>query len=228
MSTPDPGTTDWVPLAQPAAAGAELTYEGDYSGATTYQDGDVVVKDGIAYLCVGGPTTTAPDPVPWGAAMLVASVPTGALTQFAGAAAPTGWLLCDGASLLRADYAALFTVIGTAYGTVDGTHFSIPDMRARMPFGKGTGGDTANLGISDGLAVGNRTYKHRHTVNDPGHAHSINEGWDGATTIAQTRSSNHQAYFNTNAATTGITVGPAGSPPLDSPAFLIVNFIIKT
>ena len=49
----------------PAAA---LTYEGDHVPATSYQDGDIVVKDGIAYLCVGGPTTAAPNPVPWGPA----------------------------------------------------------------------------------------------------------------------------------------------------------------
>ena len=53
-----------------AAAGASLTYEGDYAGATTYDDGDVVVKDGIAYICVGGPTTDAPDIAPWGNAAL--------------------------------------------------------------------------------------------------------------------------------------------------------------
>ena len=46
--------------------GAELTYEGDYAGATTYQDGDVVMKDGVAFLCVGGPTTVAPNLAPWG------------------------------------------------------------------------------------------------------------------------------------------------------------------
>lgn len=55
-------------------AGAALTYEGDHAPATTYDDGDVVVKDGIAYLCVGGPTTVTPDPAPWGAAELASSV----------------------------------------------------------------------------------------------------------------------------------------------------------
>jgi len=49
------------------AAGAALSYDGDWA-AGTYQDGQVVVKDGIAYICVGGPTTATPDPVPWGAA----------------------------------------------------------------------------------------------------------------------------------------------------------------
>lgn len=57
----------WAPVA--GGGGADLSYDGDWV-AGTYQDGDVVVKDGIAYLCVGGPTAVAPDPAPWGAAAL--------------------------------------------------------------------------------------------------------------------------------------------------------------
>lgn len=43
------------------------------------------------------------------------------------------YILCDGASLLRTGtYAALFAAIGTTYGSVDGTHFSVPDLRGRV------------------------------------------------------------------------------------------------
>lgn len=45
---------------------------------------------------------------------------------------PTGYLECDGASLDRTTYAALFAVIGTMYGTADGTHFNLPDYRGRF------------------------------------------------------------------------------------------------
>jgi hypothetical protein len=58
----------WLAVAG-GGGGADLSYDGDWV-AGTYQDGDVVIKDGIAYLCVGGPTTVAPDPAPWGAAGL--------------------------------------------------------------------------------------------------------------------------------------------------------------
>ena len=44
-----------------------ITYEGDHVPATTYEDGDIVVVNGVAYMCVGGPTTAAPDPAPWDA-----------------------------------------------------------------------------------------------------------------------------------------------------------------
>ena len=55
-----------------------------------------------------------------------APVPAGATMGYAGTGAPTGYLLQNGASLLRADYPALFAAIGTTYGAVDGTHFTLP------------------------------------------------------------------------------------------------------
>ncbi len=56
---------------------------------------------------------------------------------YAGSTAPNGnFLLCAAQSLLRADYPALFTAIGTTYGAADGTHFSLPDLRGRVPAGQ--------------------------------------------------------------------------------------------
>jgi microcystin-dependent protein len=73
-------------------------------------------------------TTTAPDiDAGFGAmvdqtiAALDALIPPGFLGATAAATAPTGWLLCDGAAVSRATYAALFTAVGTAYGAGNGT-----------------------------------------------------------------------------------------------------------
>lgn len=65
----------------------------------------------------------------------VSPVPVGTITPFGGAAAPTGYLLCDGSSQLRSTYAALFAVIGTSYGSVDGTHFNVPNAKGRSLVG---------------------------------------------------------------------------------------------
>lgn len=63
-------------------------------------------------------------------------MPPGSIIATARPAAPTGWALCDGSSVLRAGtYAALFAAIGTTYGSVDGTHFNLPDFRGRVPVG---------------------------------------------------------------------------------------------
>jgi len=70
----------------------------------------------------------------------------GDVKMFAGLTYPLdGWLLCDGASLLRADYPALFAELGTQWGAADSTHFNIPDYRGRSPMGEGKlDGDTDN------------------------------------------------------------------------------------
>ena len=44
-------------------------------------------------------------------------LPAGVITQYAGATAPAGWLLCDGKNYLPDDYPALFRVIGQNYST---------------------------------------------------------------------------------------------------------------
>jgi len=71
-------------------------------------------------------------------------IPAGLLSPYAGGTAPTGWLLCYGQAVSRATYSNLFTAIGTQYGVGDGsTTFNLPDMRDRVPVGKGDMGGTA-------------------------------------------------------------------------------------
>ena len=55
-------------------------------------------------------------------------VPTGGMMLYAVAGPPTGYLQCNGASVLRASYTRLFGVIGTTFGSADGTHFTLPTM----------------------------------------------------------------------------------------------------
>lgn len=63
-------------------------------------------------------------------------LPVGSIVDFAGAAAPTGWLLCTGQAVSRTTYAALFDVLGTTYGAGNGTStFNLPDTRGRTTVG---------------------------------------------------------------------------------------------
>lgn len=90
----------------------------------------------------GSPTTTSPaagdnsTKIPtteWvqteiSSGVIPAVMPVGAITAYAAATAPAGWLLCDGSAVSRTTYAALFAVIGTAYGPGDGsTTFNLPN-----------------------------------------------------------------------------------------------------
>lgn len=59
-------------------------------------------------------------------------MPSGTILPRGTATVPTGFLACEGQSLLRADYPALFGAIGTSFGAVDATHFNLPDLRGRF------------------------------------------------------------------------------------------------
>lgn len=89
------------------------------------------------------------------------------------ASVPTGALACNGQAVSRTTYAALFALIGTAYGAGDGsTTFNVPDYR-----GVHLRGLDAGRGLDVGRTLGSyqdsANLAHNHGVNDPGHAHSI-------------------------------------------------------
>lgn len=74
----------------------------------------------------------------------------GEIICYAGPTSPDPkWLLCDGSSLLRVDYPDLFSVIGTVYGAADGAHFTLPDLRGRVPLGVGAGPGLSSRAIGD-------------------------------------------------------------------------------
>lgn len=89
----------------------------------------------------------------------------GEVKIYAGASAPTGWLLCDGSPISRTTYADLFDVIGTSFGTGDGsTTFNLPDLRDKFAIGKS---GTKALGSTGGAATVNLA----HTHSTPNHVH---------------------------------------------------------
>jgi microcystin-dependent protein len=87
--------------------------------------------------------------------VLGAAMPIGAMVDFAGAAAPMGWLLCDGAAYEIASFPKLFAVIGTRYGGDGVTSFCVPDLRGRVAAGAGSTTDTG--GTTGSFALGQQT-----------------------------------------------------------------------
>lgn len=72
-------------------------------------------------------------------------IPPGSQMLWGSETVPSGWLECDGSELSRADYAKLFTKMGTRFGEGNGsTTFNIPDWRGIFPRGwdHGRGRDT--------------------------------------------------------------------------------------
>lgn len=115
-----------------------------------------------------------------------AFLPIGALVPFAGASAPTGFLICDGAAVSRTTYAALFAVVGTTYGAGNGTTtFNIPNAVNRIPVGSGgsytrgqTGG-AATVTLSDAQMP-----SHDHSLSGTTSSDSHSHGISGSTTSA--------------------------------------------
>jgi len=175
--------------------------------------------------------------------------PTGAIHLYAGATAPNGWLVCDGSAVSRTTYADLYAALGGAsspYGQGDGSStFNLPDLQGRVPVGKGTNASVSALGANDGQAAANRRPQHRTTkalsISDPGHTHveqTEGGGSAGSGTWKPQRSDNSvypssDASITTASATTGISVsGSVGTnnanDALDTPSFIVVNYIVKT
>jgi microcystin-dependent protein len=112
------------------------------------------------------------------------TVPVGAISDYAGSSAPTGWLLCYGQAVSRTTYALLFTAISTTYGVGDGsTTFTLPDCRGRTSAGKDDmGGSSANRltnqsGGLDGDTLGATGGSETHTLltaEMPAHTHQTN------------------------------------------------------
>jgi hypothetical protein len=90
-------------------------------------------------------------------------IPVGGVVMYGGSVAPPGWLYCDGRAVSRTTYSSLFAVIGTTFGTGDGsTTFNLPDLESegaaamKTAIGAGTGvsqGTTNNLVATAGTVL---------------------------------------------------------------------------
>ena len=96
----------------------------------------------------------------------------GSIVPFAGSTLPNGYLLCDGSSVSRTDYTELFSVIGTKFGSGDGsTTFNVPNLNGRLAIGQSndhlfasSGGEETHVLTTGEIA------SHLHSV--PAHGHS--------------------------------------------------------
>lgn len=118
-----------------------------------------------------------------------AFTPIGALMPYAGSAAPTGWLICDGSSVLRATYPALFSVIGTTYGSADGTHFNVPNLVNRVAVGSGSSYSRGQTGGAATVTLTDANLSsHSHSLSVSGSAASAGGHSHGGSTTSDSHS----------------------------------------
>lgn len=137
--------------------------------------------------------------------------PTGTIVSYAGASAPTGWLICDGTVVSATTYPSLSTAIASVFNTggEGAGNFRLPDFTKRSPMGigTGTGGATSGTGlITGGSALTARTIGQQVGATSvtltaaesgfPTHSHAITESdhgtAQGAHPISTNTSHRHQ------------------------------------
>jgi microcystin-dependent protein len=166
--------------------------------------------------------------------------PVGSIQPFAGASAPGGWLLCDGAAVSRTDYAELFAVLGTTYGTGNGsTTFNVPDLRGRVPAGLDNMGGSAasrltNTVLSASNTMGATGGAQTHTLTTaqlPAHNHapkgdgtSFYVGVPSGGDVINGGGASYRFNFGTSYTTTGNT-GSDNAHTNTQPT-LVVTYII--
>ena len=147
---------------------------------------------------------------------------TGAIVACGGAAAPSGYLLCDGREVSRATYSALFAAIGEVWGVGDGaTTFNLPDLQGRVLAGAGPGLGTGldSVGETGGSAT------HTLTTNEiPAHSHTF-EGQHGGT---RTNGVDPSLGDENNTETVTTTEVGGGQAHNNVQPTAVVNWVIKT
>lgn len=170
-----------------------------------------------------------------------AGVPIGTIIMWTTAnSTPSPFWTCNGQEMPRNGYPKLFAVIGTTYGSGDGsTTFNVPNMQGRVPVGyvpNNADSNFQNMGQTGGvesvtLSVANLP-SHSHGVSDPGHSH----GWSDYNTRNFSATGGGQPapnpYSRTGAETggsgTGISIQSTGSGAAFStlPPYMTIKYLI--
>jgi microcystin-dependent protein len=159
--------------------------------------------------------------------------PVGSISVFAGATAPTGFLLCRGQTVARSEYPQLFNVIGTTYntGSESSLEFRLPNINGRAvagidknnpkfnELGKSGGNSTHTLTLNQMTRHTHIQDEHTHNQNSHAHTqdshnHGVSIGWNpSGWEAANFGLAFFTTYRNVMAVTGGWDIGSTGATP---------------
>lgn len=219
---------------------------GDVAATTLTLGGTAITATGTELNYVDGVTSSIQTQLD---TISGTTLPAGSLLPYAGSSAPSGFVLCYGQELNRTTYATLFGVIGTTYGTGDGsTTFNVPDLRGRAVAGQddmgGSSADrlTGQSGGVDGDTLGATGGAETHTLSGAesgtsAHSHTLTGGiyaadtqTGGPSALIVTNNASGPSYQETldNFAVSSSSAAAASSAHNNVQPTIILNYIIKT
>jgi microcystin-dependent protein len=154
---------------------------------------------------------------------LPSTIPTGSIQFWVGNinTPPPGWLVANGQAISRTGIgAALFAMIGTQFGTGNGsTTFNLPDLRGRFVCGTGTGGSTG-IGWGTGVYGGALSVTlTKGNLPSLSHAHGTNNSGNSSQQTVYTWPSVTNNQIGTSSAPNNVNVafGPSSSTAAADP-----------
>jgi microcystin-dependent protein len=164
--------------------------------------------------------------------------------------APQNWALCNGQLLPVANFAALFSLLGTKYGGDGIRNFALPDLRSRVPIGMGDGTNGFSVrtlgqtyGAEGAALTANNLPAHTHTLTasntDSGLSQAPAPGWTLGAAASNTGGRQPvttpvQMYGGANpsgavqSAPTSVAGSASPAPVPTIPPAACINFIICT
>lgn len=151
-------------------------------------------------------------------------LPVGSILPFGGSTAPSGYLLCNGATISRTTYANLFAKIGTTYGAGDGsTTFALPNYSSARMVTSASIGVKGN-GMTLGLYAGKTDDRNPSGLGADGngnlHAYKNLYGTNVNTSISGNASLSNSLGITTDSTKSGIT----GTANLASTCKFIIKY----